>query len=525
MWKFKFRAAVFTLAVLGCGLELGAQGTLTSCSSNAVPPIVRSEGLAEIVGDVILSCSTIGLPSSESYLKFNLSLALNVNVTNNRDFGAGANFTDAVLVTQENLGNPTTESEFGGQDPRFPLPRYGSLASSNRLEWNGIDFPIPGGGDPPLPSVITLRITNVRARVNIGSNPALRVEQSSAISAFISMTGPLTVPISNNVLNVGVPIEGLIEGYRNALNNGPASLEGSLQCVPQNISSGGAVQGPASFHVRVEEGFATAFKPLGQPTTTPGNSTNEAGFPTPGSGVNGGGANQGTRFMLQFFNIPTGIRMAVRDQVLSGSSQAVRIVNVDAAGVGGSPAPGQGLQELPISQGSTRAVYEWVNGDPFSTETLDIPVVVGYDAVAEGSIFALTDFAPIGFNGNSDGPSPEPRFQPTSNSTQVFRVVPCLPIPTPTISSLSPPTVNAGGQAFSLTVTGSGYQPPTNNGEFPTPGSQVLWSGAGLQTIFLGETRLIAAVPAVLIALRATVNIQVRNERVPIVVEGFRAAV
>lgn len=511
MWKFKFRAAVFTLAVLGCGLELGAQGPGPICSANAVPPIVRSEGLAEIVADVVLSCSTLGQPPSQAYLQLNLSLSLNQNVTNNRDFGAGKDFTDAVLVTQENLGNPTTQSEFGGQDPRFPLPRYGSLASSNRLEWNGIDFPIPGGGDPAFPSVITLRITNVRARVNTGSIVALRAEQSSAISAFISITGPSSVLISHNVLNVGVPSEGLIEGYRNALNNGPALLEGSLQCVPQNINSGGAVQGPASFHVRVEEGFATAFKPLGEPTTTPGNSINEAGFPTPGSGVNGGGANQGSRFMLQFFNIPSGIRMAVRGQVFSGSAQAVQIVDFDGAGIGGGPAPGQGLRELPISNGFTRAVYEWVSGNPFAKEALDIPVVVGYNFAATGSMLALTDFAPFGFNGNSDGPSPEPRFRPTSNSTQVFRIEPCFPIPTPTISSLSPPAVSAGGQAFSLTVTGSGYRPTISDGEFSTPGSQVLWGGAELETTFVSESTLIATVPAGFIAEPATVNIHVRN--------------
>jgi len=232
------------MSILLCSAELPAQAAV--CTATAVPPVVRSEGLAEIVGDVIISCTAGGQSTNQIYAQTNLSLALNVNVTNNRDFGAGTNFTDAVLVTQENLGNPTTESVFGGSDSRYPLPRYGRLSNSNQLVWDSIDVPIPGAGDPAFPSVTTLRITNVRARVNTDSIVSLRVGQAALIQAQVSTAGPQTLPITNSVVTVGVPVAGLIEGYRNALNNGPTGPEGGLHFLTPINMPGATVGVPYS---------------------------------------------------------------------------------------------------------------------------------------------------------------------------------------------------------------------------------------------------------------------------------------
>ena len=142
-----------------------------NCTASSVPPVIRAEGLAERLGDIVLRCTStvIGLTEAESldqqssYLTVNVSVSLNTNVTNNRDFGPGSSVTDAILVTNENNAQtPSAESVLGGPDPRFPLPQFGVLASSTRLEWNGVLFPIPGAGQ--FPTTTTLRFTSIRAK-------------------------------------------------------------------------------------------------------------------------------------------------------------------------------------------------------------------------------------------------------------------------------------------------------------------------------------------------------------------------
>jgi uncharacterized protein (TIGR03437 family) len=71
----------------------------------------------------------------------------------------------------------------------------------------------------------------------------------------------------------------------------------------------------------------------------------------------------------------------------------------------------------------------------------------------------------------------------------------------PTISSLSPPSATAGGQAFPLTVNGANF------------GSDavVQWNGAALPTHFVSSAQLTATVSASLIATAQTISISVTS--------------
>ena len=71
----------------------------------------------------------------------------------------------------------------------------------------------------------------------------------------------------------------------------------------------------------------------------------------------------------------------------------------------------------------------------------------------------------------------------------------------PTITSISPSTVKAGGPAFTLTVNGAGY----------FAGSVVQVNGTGVATTFVSATQLTAAIPAADIATQSTVQITVFN--------------
>jgi uncharacterized protein (TIGR03437 family) len=73
--------------------------------------------------------------------------------------------------------------------------------------------------------------------------------------------------------------------------------------------------------------------------------------------------------------------------------------------------------------------------------------------------------------------------------------------PTPTITSLSPTSVIAGGAAFTLTVNGTSF----------LSGAVVQWNGTGLTTTFVSSTQLTAAVPASLIASAGSASITAIN--------------
>jgi hypothetical protein len=70
---------------------------------------------------------------------------------------------------------------------------------------------------------------------------------------------------------------------------------------------------------------------------------------------------------------------------------------------------------------------------------------------------------------------------------------------TPTISSLSPSSAQAGGTDFTLTVNGSGF----------TPNSTISWNGTPLPTDFLSSTQLTGEVAAGLIALQGSAAVTV----------------
>jgi len=72
---------------------------------------------------------------------------------------------------------------------------------------------------------------------------------------------------------------------------------------------------------------------------------------------------------------------------------------------------------------------------------------------------------------------------------------------TPAISSLAPPSVVAQGPAFTLTVTGSGFDSTCT----------VIWNQAPLSTTFASATQVTAAVPAALIATAGTATITVTS--------------
>ena len=86
------------------------------CTPSAVPPIVRSEGITERTGDILLDC-TRGTPGA--IVKGNLTVFLNVSVTNK----LLANNTTDVLLTVDTgtiIQGPVIGTNTTGQEPEGP---------------------------------------------------------------------------------------------------------------------------------------------------------------------------------------------------------------------------------------------------------------------------------------------------------------------------------------------------------------------------------------------------------------------
>ena len=84
---------------------------------------------------------------------------------------------------------------------------------------------------------------------------------------------------------------------------------------------------------------------------------------------------------------------------------------------------------------------------------------------------------------------------------QTFTVTQTDSNPAPTLSSLSPSSVTAGGSAFTLTINGNNF----------VAGSVVRWNGGNRPTAFVSDTQLTASIAAGDIAIAGTANITVFN--------------
>jgi hypothetical protein len=360
----------------------------------AVPPVVRAEGLADLQGDVIGLCSTT-TPGATAYsLATDVTLTLNVNVTNNRDYGLGVNLTDAVLIINEQTANPPTISFVPGS------PMLGTLTNQNQLQWSGVTLPIPGEGDS-----LSIRIASLRGNVNALGFPPVSTPRVKANLAFSNSS----ITTTNNPIDIGFSVQGLL----------PTLLPGGVA---------------TSFNVRLSEAFAAAFKPLGAPTLQPALVQAEDGYPTPGSGVNGGGAGQGTRVVIRFLNVPNNVRIVAPTtaQNLNNNFNLVinRVVGSDANGAGGFTIAGPPFGLVPQVGTSGVLFYEIISGNPFAIENLVIPIQVCHqggpipcnnplDAKHLQQMQVAVSFAPLSTVVVSDGPAPEPRFAETGTAMSI----------------------------------------------------------------------------------------------------------
>jgi hypothetical protein len=491
-FRTRFLVLALVLAALGAtsgtlnaqGFHPGVNASL-SCTAFAVPAQSRAEGIAELLGDIIVQCrladlNTTGFPPS---INANVAVTLNVNVTNNIDFGLGSAITDAVLVVNEvfdgdslTIGSivptatPTLATCGLGSPPPIPAcantqkPMYGTRTSVNTIQWSGAILPVPlVSGNP---GTLVLRVTNMRGNVSqLGIPSGEGAFPSAQVTAFISISSTTAVPVTNNVLNIGIPLLGLITRFRGPDQADVTLPIVSLQCITQFLDSDnnidrnfpGGIDFPhlganndGAFSIRLSEGYASSFKTLGVPTVTPASAQVEDGFPTPPSGINGGGATQGTRFIIRFYNVPNGVRIATPARLEGTTSGGhtlvlVKVAGTDANGAGALNATLAPSSEVTITGGFGFVIYEVVDCNPFTVENVTVPIWVAYrantanDLPAVGTLQASAAFAPLSTVTTSNRDAPEPRFVDTGANRSMFTIARCV------TNLLFPFVTNQGG--------------------------------------------------------------------------------
>jgi hypothetical protein len=454
------------------------------CVYSAVPNQVRSEGLAERVGDARLDCTNDGvynplIPDANQirqYVLANITVSLNTAVTNMLNVGGdGGNVTDSVLIINDNNHwDPNEDSllpDDGGcsytggslsfPDTRYPCPQKGVLQGPNALSWNGVQFPVPGAPNNPLqlPAdvdaddlpdctdifdqdsdnscfniVTTIRITNIRGNAAaVGAGGAIFANLTIFSFAGISVT-------PSNQQTVANVFQGLIVDPGNPISG--------LQCEETH----------GWFFLELEEGFAGSFKTLGVPTFLQGDFAAENGYPVcddlggPGgcdpqsNAGTGGGATQATRFLIRFFGIPMGIEIGVEDAIDEDGARSddcpvepaflqqdlciERVAGADEDGEGGTAVGGDSdYYEVGLdSDGNGYVVYEVKNGDPFRPQSIFVPISIwwepdtGEDKPAIGSGQISATFAPLSDEGEA-GNFPKPRFIDTGGDPYTFVTV------------------------------------------------------------------------------------------------------
>jgi hypothetical protein len=436
--EMNFRRTILAMALLAlsCGLAsaqviIGPIGNAIGgpivCSANvAVPNQLRSEGMTELIGDIVLQCTGgTPLPQGSIIPTANITVSLATNVTSrlvNCSTGIG-NCSDATLLIDE----PNTAGSAGAGTGAGPLagftpctnpvgagpggcqqvvsnqtttgPAAGQSASScsgtaggctaaanvftgivnaNQVIFNGIPV------NPPATGGIAriFRITNVRA--NVSSLGGGGLAGTTQLLASISISGSTSLLVANPVQIAGFIQSGLSTSLRNVQNSGGGGNTALAQC-------GGG--GPNALAIaRFTENFATSFKIRTQANqNVPGTIYNsESGLQIPAISATHGLADFGTRLKAVFNNVPAGVRLFVSTtnvindfQLTVPSGTNFSVAQLVASETGAFAAqPGNtnitigntiitaGLAELQVVNGTATAVWEVTSTNPAAIEGL-----------------------------------------------------------------------------------------------------------------------------------------------------------
>ncbi|MDW8131396.1 MAG: hypothetical protein RMI94_12675 [Bryobacterales bacterium] len=373
------------------------------CSASTTGVAVRAEGLAELVGDLILTC-TGGVAGQ--------SLTMSVHVY------ANANITSRIL-------NPPDGTEallLIGNPPYGPASVVqGVMRGPRTLVFSPVRVSLPGTG------TLTLKIVNVRVN-------ATQVALASHVMLSVVATAETSIPIVNPIQQVAVSQTGMTMQVRKP-DDSASDVPSLLNCTGHNttlLAGGDYPAPPASggrtFNLKFIEGFSSAFRP---PAGEQGTVIDTLPPPLNRAGL----ADHGTRLRAVFTNVPRDVAIFVTvRQVLQGTSTGITAECITTAGGPGSPCPVHssadgGMYRVPLTgvPGTGEVYWEIKSSSAAVLETISFGVAVAYNpGPPAGMGNVLGTFSPISTAGEATtGPNDLPRFIATASPVPGFTIEVC----------------------------------------------------------------------------------------------------
>ncbi len=416
---------LLVFAILAPALAAASPASSLTCAVTAVSAVVRSEGLAEQLGDIVFNCSG-GTPNGA--VTGALTVSLNVNVTNRLSAG---NVVDAVLTVQTD-----TTAGSAGATPVLTAP--------NAVGFDGINFTLSSTG------TASLVVSNLRAAVadlGTGSN--------QPIVANLSWTsGNTALLLDHAMVTVGVPFRGLFAGVQSEFVNCHGSPLPQIINVTNLFAAGTALSS-----TRVTEGSTNAFSSGTRFVLT------YSGFPAGASlyvpdAIAGSDATQPTSTPLIGGSSSPGVYTPGTG---NGTLLLVRVINTDANGAGGTPlytpgAPGSGPEalngatEVPLANGGGIAVYAVADANDAVSENAEIPTWLGLPPTG-GAISAPSQtvtFGPVSTVDVATATDPIPRFVAVQPLPDCSLLGDCASFPTLVVTA---PSLNLTAQTGGPTIS------------------------------------------------------------------------
>ncbi len=399
---------------------------------------VRVEGLAEIVGDLVIECTGgTPTPAGQQLPSVDFEVELNTEVSSRILEG---NRLEALIF----IDDPAPAAQVFGK-----TVFQGQQVEGNRIRWTGVLF------DPPGPDrQRILRFKNIRADASaFESEP----RGEAGIILRLDATGVLEAPLGDVLEKVAFTQRGLSFSVGDA-QGGAASAAARLlrshdnnKALLADPTADFSSPGGRSFTLRFEEKIEAAFHRrvlsdvLGhiQDQAEPASpSFTETGFFNPALPAQGGLdraglADHGTRLMASFRGVPAGVAIFVTvSPVRPGSTRIVDAdlvsTNPDGTNTGGETVKIQpasiadrGLAPVPIVNGEGQAVWEITSADFDAIDTVSFGVTVAYlrDAPELATVFVSGSFAPLSSENSSSVKAPLPRFTRDRSFARAFEIV------------------------------------------------------------------------------------------------------
>ena len=463
MVSFRKSLLLTALLVLVTGIAAAQAVQPLSCTANAgVPPIARAEGIAEEVGQVVITCTGGNRAPQDAVLPtINVQVFLNTNLTSRlyaATTGLGPHSEALLLIddpqpTQQTLcpdvdaGCPNTTANYVGTlsgntpspfaqeltyingGPNVFRAKHGSQLPGqlqNSVTWLGVPFNAPGTA-----GTRTLRLSNIRANASALATAGNFIP--STIAMAISISGTASLPLAQTQLTVAFVQAGLDFTVSKRTYN---------QCELPTPSQ--------AFSIKFSERFGTAFRPVGGGAQSMPNGiyntesmfSNTTQLPSPASTIGYGVASQETRFQASFTNIPTGVTLTLGTPTTTGGL-TVNLISGTTGSV------------INISNQAATVVWGVVTANPNQLESVTVPISVSWNSLPGlGTALVRGDYSPLSSVFTASTSAPVPRFVPNAaDPLEAFTIVPCQ------TNLLFPYVTNQAGFDTGLVVSNTSLDP------------------------------------------------------------------